>query len=541
MHKHHLLILGAGLMQKPAILAAKKLGFYVTVIDGNPNALCIPLADSFENIDLKDYEAIKNFALKLKSEKFLSAIFTAGTDFSMSVSFAAESCNFSAHSYKSAINASNKFEMRNCFKKNNVPSPNFFKVTQDNLDFVCNSTNIFEDFTFPLVVKPVDNMGGRGCKLITKNSELKPALEDALLNSRSKCAIVEDFMEGPEFSIDALVYNGTVTICGFADRHIYFPPYFIEMGHTMPTNISTEQKEDLIATFVQGIHSLGLSCGAAKADIKLTPKGPMIGEIAARLSGGYMSGWTFPYASDFNLTEQAILIACGEEPTELIKNRIKINLDKKLPFDVYEIPCVKFCAERAWISIPGIVSSIEQISEIDKTSDSKYVFDILPRISTGDTVVFPKNNVEKCGNVITVASSREQAICSCEKKISSILIRLKSNNPMTEKFFSECIHPAFILNDENSSKFYEYCETTCEKIEINKNIFDIIPDFLISDLDILKDWNYRTLRQTLDLYEKYKPKNSSVKISIGKLWKSCILGGIQGMLYYVDSVTDIVS
>jgi len=112
---------------------------------------------------------------------------------------------------------------------------------------------------------------------------------------------------------------------------------------------------------------------------------------------------------------------------------------------------------------------------------------------------------------------------------------------MTEKFFSECIHPAFILNDENSSKFYEYCETTCEKIEINKNIFDIIPDFLISDLDILKDWNYRTLRQTLDLYEKYKPKNSSVKISIGKLWKSCILGGIQGMLYYVDSVTDIVS
>ena len=52
---------------------------------------------------------------------------------------------------------------------------------------------------------------------------------------------MEEYMEGPEFSIDALVYDGTMTITGFADRHIFFPPYFIEMGHTMPTRISKDK------------------------------------------------------------------------------------------------------------------------------------------------------------------------------------------------------------------------------------------------------------------------------------------------------------
>ena len=166
----------------------------------------------------------------------------------------------------------------------------------------------------PLVVKPCDNMGGRGCSRVESPGELDAAIADAAAFSRTGRAIVEEYMDGPEFSIDAIVYGGKVYECGFADRHIFYPPYFIEMGHTIPSAVDAETKNKLMACFEAGVHALGLTSGAAKGDIKLTSRGPMIGEIAARLSGGYMSGWTYPYSSGFEVTEAAIEIAMGLPP-----------------------------------------------------------------------------------------------------------------------------------------------------------------------------------------------------------------------------------
>ncbi len=92
MGEKYVLILGAGLMQRPSIEAAKELGYRTLVIDANPQAVCVPFADRFEKVDLKDREAIANLALSLKDE--LAGIFTAGTDFSASVSYAAENAVF---------------------------------------------------------------------------------------------------------------------------------------------------------------------------------------------------------------------------------------------------------------------------------------------------------------------------------------------------------------------------------------------------------------------------------------------------------------
>ena len=84
----NILILGAGLMQKPAILSAKEAGFKVNVIDADDKAVAIPYADTFRKIDLKDKEGILEYAKELKaSEDGLAAVFTAGTDFSASVSY----------------------------------------------------------------------------------------------------------------------------------------------------------------------------------------------------------------------------------------------------------------------------------------------------------------------------------------------------------------------------------------------------------------------------------------------------------------------
>ena len=125
------LILGAGLMQKPAIQAAKKLGYHVTVVDANPAAVCVPFADCFEPVDLKDKDSLLSLAAELKNSSGLSAVFTAGTDFSASVSYLTEKLGLPGHTYRAALNASDKLRMRSCFQKCGVPSPLFIEITKN--------------------------------------------------------------------------------------------------------------------------------------------------------------------------------------------------------------------------------------------------------------------------------------------------------------------------------------------------------------------------------------------------------------------------
>lgn len=544
-----ILILGAGLMQRPAIQAAKSLGCQIVLVDGNPQALCVPLADTFVHLDLKDREGIKALALELHSQGRLQGVFTAGTDFSSTVSYVGEACGFAVHSYQAACNASDKALMRACFRNNGVPSPAFLTV-EANSQVALTGAEITSFFNnYPLVVKPVDNMGGRGCRLAHSQRELADAIKDAQANSRSQRAIVEEYMEGPEFSIDALVYNGSVTICGFADRHIFFPPYFIEMGHTIPTAFSQNDQLALIATFVEGIHALGLTCGAAKADIKLTPKGPMVGEIAARLSGGYMSGWTFPYSADFFLTQQAVAIALGQEPGELLsRRRLVEGLPQNLPFTVYQVDSHNHCGERAWISIPGKVASIHGLEEAAGCAGVK---DVLSRCKPGDTVTFPKNNVEKCGNILAVDKTWEGAATKAQQAVKTILLELEPNQKETDAFLAA---PASQLRQENSfppaafilpkhleQELMQYLSHQKEKFNPEKSLLEQVPSHLLSCLDSLVDWNYRSLRETILMAQEIldaKDKSSTSCgrcLSLVELWRACILGGVQGILYVIES------
>ena len=536
MKKHHLLMLGAGFMQKPAIESAKKLGWRVTVVDGNPKAVCASLADAFEPIDLKDTKALIEFAKKLKETEKLDCVFTAGTDFSASVAAIAEACGFNSHSLEAALNATDKSRMRSCFAAAGAPSPKFIEadsiMAQRISDCALKSGKWpFDEKTFPekypLVVKPVDNMGARGCITVFSLRELAEAVKTAVPLSRTGRAIIEEYMDGPEFSIDSLVFGDKLIITGFADRHIYYPPYFIEMGHTMPTEFSEKDRNAVIKAFAKGVKALGLSCGAAKGDMKLTSNGAMIGEIAARLSGGYMSGWTFPYASGLNLTEQALFLASGEKSPIFDDGNLK-NLPK-IANGVWYLPPENWSAERAWISIPGKVQSVSGLKEAEKI---KFLKDIFPRSSEGDTVVFPENNVEKCGNCISKAKTRLQAVNAAENAVSTIEIRLEPSNAETKDFLEsrKSFPPSAFQVSADVAADIDAISDEC--------VFDSsigwecqIPHSLRGYLE-LKDWNHRTMKMVLDRFIELEP---AAKLKMRTFWRYLIRGSLQGVLFAVDS------
>ena len=538
--KQSILILGAGLMQKPSILAAKEEGLFVYSVDANPSAAAVPFCDVFEKIDLKEKEAIYEFAKFLKNEKRLAGIFTAGTDFSASVAYASEKLNLKGHSFDSALNASIKSRMRECFKKACVPSPAFYSVCNDfNL-----AMEIAEKLPLPFVVKPSDNMGARGCRMVRTKNESESAIKLALDNSKSRTIIIEEYMEGPEFSIDALVYDGTLTVTGFADRHIFYPPYFIEMGHTIPSCIDEQKRLELISTFALGVKALGLTEGAAKADIKYTSNGAEIGEIAARLSGGFMSGWTFPYSSDFSLTREAVKISVGRIPDKLLEKRVRLDyvLPKTLKnskdfsclFELFEIPSVHVSAERAWISIPGKIRSIEKFGEENPFE----VKDVFPRsVEAGDEVDFPRNNVQKCGNSISLSDDYQKALDAAQKSSGSVLIRLQKNNSRTDDFLSDKEAADEKGFPPSAFSAYEKVKTLelSGAMELSESVVENAPEE-IKKLLLLpeKNWNYRTAKEEAELFDRLNKTHK--KIERKTFWKALFKGGIQAALYVVDSL-----
>lgn len=531
--KKVVMILGAGLMQGPAIQAAKELGYKTVVADANPLAVCAKDADLFKAVDLKDKEGLLSLAKDIDKDgqSSLAAVFTAGTDFSANTAFIAQNFSLSGHSYESCLNASNKIRMRECFARDEVPSPSFKEVDKNILAEIENLAKEGK-VDFPKVIKPVDNMGGRGCRLARNKDELHEALLTAIKNSRSGKAIFEDYMEGPEFSIDSVVYDGTLTITGFADRHIYYPPYFIETGHTIPSAIDEKMKAELIATFALGIKSLGLTEGVAKADIKYTKNGPMIGEIAARLSGGYMSGWTYPLSSNLFLTKEALKISLGKKPNELLKKRTPINWiphksvkEKNPPFELFEVKSDFVSAERAWLSIPGKISFIKGFEEAQKSEGVKELF---PRNKAGDEVDFPRNNVEKCGNIITVADTYEKAGELARLAVNKITLVLELKNKKTDDFLLNVetkdergFPPSAFSVDIDWSKV--------KNIPENSNISSYIPEELKSCLAEIFDWNRCSFKEVVERFDELMPKHKELD---GKsFWQAAIRGSIQAMLY----------
>ena len=454
MTKKRVFMLGAGFMQGVAIRAARALGCTVVAADGNPSAVCAAEADEFVCIDLKDTARLIDYARYLQQNGGLDAVFTAATDFSAAVAAIAAACGLRGHTLEAALNATDKVRMRECFRKADVPSPAFIELTAADLaapadrleargnvrysDLGAATADTLERRLgelagrFPLVVKPVDNMGARGCSLVKNLSELRKAAATALQYSRSGRAIVEEYIEGSEFSIEGLIFGGRLCITALADRHIFFPPYFIEMGHTIPSECTQDIADEVISVFERGVHALGLTDGAVKGDILVRNGKAFVGEIAARLSGGYMSGWTVPYSCGLDITAAALTLALGGSPRlhTCGKDSFVIPLKQNCPF---------VSAERAWISIPGQVASV---SGLEAARAAPFVKDVFPRAGAGDTVVFPQNNVEKCGNVLSAAPSRREAVQAIEAACRKIVLRLKPHVAETDAFLAELHFPA---------------------------------------------------------------------------------------------------
>ncbi len=402
-----ILIIGGGLLQVPIIQTAKTMKLKTLVADMNPNSIGFQIADEKIIMSTKDLEGMVREAKRYNQSKPIHGVITAGTDASMTVAAVASAIGLPGIRFIDAEACSNKVKMRQRLKEHGLPIPRFAPVwsLQDAKDAV-------ENLSFPLVMKPADNMGARGVIKVNQKEDIPHAFRHAKKFCPTGELILEEYMEGPELSVDALAFQGQIRMTGIADRIIEREPFFIEIGHNMPSALPQQILDEVEDVMTRGMKALGIHLGAGKGDIKVTKDGVKIGEIAARLSGGFMSAFTYPLSTGVNLNRAALLIALGEHPDNLepVVRRVSI--------------------ERSLLATPG---KLLQISGVDEAKKIDGVNEIFLQSKPGDVIKEPTNNIDKSGHVIISANTLDEANSIFEKVKNTIRFEVDEVFSVSEK------------------------------------------------------------------------------------------------------------
>jgi biotin carboxylase len=165
---------------------------------------------------------------------------------------------------------------------------------------------------FPAIVKPSDSQGQRGIRIVHDHDEAAAALPEALAVSATRTAIIEELLEGPEISVHVFVVDGRIEFALPSDRYVWDGPLTgIPSGHAIPSRFLDPADRPTLDRLMQDVvTALGVGTGPLYFQLKLTPRGPRIIEIAPRLDGCHL--WRLiEIHTGFNILDRCFDLLAG--------------------------------------------------------------------------------------------------------------------------------------------------------------------------------------------------------------------------------------
>ncbi len=396
------IIVGGGRLQIPPIQEARARGLKVVVVDGSATAPGLELADVPIIVSYSDVAGVLAALKKLSERHYFKAVMTAGTDATLTVAAIAREFGLPGMPVASARILTNKRLMREFLVSCGLPCPGFraIRCLED-------ADRAAAEIGFPLVVKPVDNMGARGVLLVKRKNELEAAVQESFSQSHQGEALLEEHLTGPELSADVLISDATVYVLPPADRIIVSGPRFIELGHSLPSCLSPKILGAIKPLATQLVSGLDLTWGVIKLDLLVEGTQPVVIEMAGRLSGGRNSAVTIPLHSGINATALALKLALGE----------RLDKDDITPSRSDGV------VKRILLPEPGRVEAVEGIPDVLSWPG---VYDVFAGVKPGELIPVIKSNVDRMFHIITVAKTRCKAERIAERALAKIKVTTSS-------------------------------------------------------------------------------------------------------------------
>lgn len=389
-----LLVLAAGILQVPVIKKAKEMGLYVIAADGDANAVGLQYADKAVVVNITSEEDM----LRVACEEKIDGVIHPCSEVSMNVMGRLnEELGLSGITREQAIRATNKQQMREAFDKGNAPSPKSFCFED-----AAEAWNSFcKELPDDGILKPSRNSGSRGIAKIKKGipeTEFVDLFNRSKAESRDKSVMLEQFVEGPEFSVEIIAWNGRVNVLTVTDKKTTEAPYFVELGHNQPSVYPAETVDAIKAAAVAGVMALGVMNCACHAEVKVQDGKAYLMEVGARLGGDFISTELTHLSTGVDMVAAAINCALGIEPC----------LE---PTEEKHGVCIRYFCPK-----PGKLVSVSNTGILD---DSRvYGWEIYHQI--GDMIPEVTNSLCRSGHVIVTEETAQRAVELAEKLIKEV-------------------------------------------------------------------------------------------------------------------------
>ncbi len=217
--KDSILVFGVGELQKSIIERCKKKKLFVVGIDPMAEAMCRNLVDAFEVVGGQDFEKTVEVAERYN----VKGIVTAATDKPLvMMARVAEKLQLPFFSVETAEWSTDKLMMKQKFQESGIPCAN---------GFILNSVDELTELKvdYPVIVKPRDNSGSRGVIYCNNLKEVEIAVKEALQYTKKGNVLIEEYIEGKEYSIESLHYAGKTYVIQYTEKITTPLPYNVEL------------------------------------------------------------------------------------------------------------------------------------------------------------------------------------------------------------------------------------------------------------------------------------------------------------------------
>lgn len=274
-----------------------------TVLLGDPTPLDLAcMADVPLDVDLDDWRATETALSMLHTVRPLDAVFSVYDAYLPLASYLATRLGIRGLSLPAALNCNNKGRMRLVLEAAGTPGPAYLLASE-----AAEVESCAKRLGFPVVVKKAVGARGRGALVCRDSSEVAWAVQ--VLGG--KALLVERYVEGPEFAIQAITVDGVTEIVNILAQHVGPGPRQVETGYDFPSGLGELRERELAHFVADALRSLGFDNGIAHVQVRIGAAGPVLINVAARPPGGQLCAVT-EKVSGVDMTRAAVEVALGK-------------------------------------------------------------------------------------------------------------------------------------------------------------------------------------------------------------------------------------
>jgi biotin carboxylase len=248
----------------------------------------------------------------------------------------------------------------------------------------------------PVILKPSDGSGSLGVFRVDEPRDARAAWDGFVRAAPASTPIAEEYLDGPEVSVEAFSHHGMHTVIAVTDK--LTQGHFVEVGHTMPSTLPDATRSAVVALVREFLAVIGLIDGPSHTEVKLTTGGPRIIESHNRIGGDKI--------------RELVRLAYGID---------LVALTVGAPFGLLEPPRrdpepVGGAAIRFLTPEPGVVEAITLPAELPH--DAKISLDV----QVGDEVVPVRRSQDRAGYVLAGGADAADAALRCAQLLAGVSI-----------------------------------------------------------------------------------------------------------------------